>query len=223
MKNHYGTFWDPNVMHDIQFIFDTNKHDALIGGNPVRQQLCIIDSILACKDGPGANYPPDVTPPPCRLIMGTFAGAVDWYVARRLREPNNWYAAGKYNPVVMDRYLTEFGYTPSDLDAIEFTGGQAASLPRTPHDAGAKASFEVSLSAPHKPSSAYFSLPQCEKSITIFDPRGVRVRDLHASTTAGRILWDGTTSRGAKAHAGPFVVRVIAGSTAQTGQICIGL
>jgi Domain of unknown function (DUF362)/TAT (twin-arginine translocation) pathway signal sequence len=223
MKNHYGTFWDPNAMHELPFIIDTNMHDAIIGGSPVRQQLCIIDSILACTDGPGVNYPPDVSPPPCRLVMGTFAPSLDWYVARRLREPNNWYVASKYNSAILDQCLSAFGYAPSDLDAIEFIGGQMGVLPLAAR-ARAETSFEVRLSGSlrRQPSSAYFSLPRCEKSISIFDGGGRCVRQLSASPMLDKIVWDGKTSRGARASAGSYVVAVTAGAVTQSGIVKVG-
>ncbi len=215
-KNHYGTFWDPNAMHEINFMFDINKHDAILGGSPVRQQLCIIDSILACTDGPDDRYLPDVVPLPCRLVMGTFAPAVDWYVARKLREPNNWYVPGKYSPTVMDRYLTEFGYTAADLDAIEIAGGPNALGPQKTGQSR-ETFFELRAHGQAHDCSAYFAVPRVGKTATIFDSRGRVVRRLFASSFASLLLWDGNAENGRRVGPGFYPVRVTAGSVVQNG------
>ncbi len=142
MKNHYGSFNPPSGMHDntVPFI-SINKHDAILGGTPTRQQLCIIDSLL------GSIYhypdtPPDV-PPPCRLIMGTFAPAVDYLCCKKVREP---IMNAVHNETVVDSLLSYFGYTSSEAQWQEFTPGTPVS--RYPGAQPAERSVDVVLARP---------------------------------------------------------------------------
>jgi len=104
MKNHFGTF---APMHDINYLFNINKSDAILGGNPVRQQLCFIDSLFANKlSNMGA---PDAMP--CYLVMGVFAPAVDYLTIKKVREGvQGW----THDEATIDSYLTTFGYTTAD-------------------------------------------------------------------------------------------------------------
>ena len=58
MKNHFGTFINQGTergtggasstgLHSLDAVFSINKHATILGGNPVRQQLCIVDGLLA--------------------------------------------------------------------------------------------------------------------------------------------------------------------------------
>jgi hypothetical protein len=51
MKNHTGTmkFGCPSQ----QELIDENKSERILGGSPVRQLLCIVDSLWAAVPGPG--------------------------------------------------------------------------------------------------------------------------------------------------------------------------
>jgi hypothetical protein len=105
MKNHFGTF-APN--HDNNYVFNINKSDAILGGTPVRQQLCFIDSIIANKaSNTGA---PDVAPP-YYLIMGVFGPAVDYLTVKKVREP---VMGATHDAATITSYLTTFGYAESD-------------------------------------------------------------------------------------------------------------
>jgi len=105
MKNHFGTF-APD--HDNNYVFNINKSDAILGGTPVRQQLCFIDSIIANKaSNTGA---PDVAPP-CYLIMGVFAPAVDYLTVKKVREP---VMGATHDAATITSYLTTFGYAETD-------------------------------------------------------------------------------------------------------------
>jgi hypothetical protein len=104
MKNHFGTF---APKHDINYLFNINKSDAILGGNPVRQQLCFIDSLFANKlSNMGA---PDAMP--CYLVMGVFAPAVDYLTIKKVREGvQGW----THDAATIDSYMTTFGYTTAD-------------------------------------------------------------------------------------------------------------
>ncbi len=56
-----------------------NKSNAILGGSPVRRQLCIVDSIWGMKKGSLGE--PDTQL--CSLIMGTFGPAVDYLTAKK--------------------------------------------------------------------------------------------------------------------------------------------
>jgi hypothetical protein len=108
LKNHAGTF-EPRHIHmggGLDYILAFNKSNALWGGCPVRQQLCIVDSIWGSKKG-GPFVVPDIRLD--RLVMGTFSGAVDYLTAKKLREPLMGVTHGP-----IDRFLSNFGYTENE-------------------------------------------------------------------------------------------------------------
>ena len=104
MKNHFGTF---APKHDINYLFNINKSDAILGGTPVRQQLCFIDSLLANKTSNVGT--PEVMP--CYLIMGVFAPAVDYLTVKKVREA---VMGCTHVEATIDSYLTTFGYATTD-------------------------------------------------------------------------------------------------------------
>ena len=106
MKNHFGTFL-ANHTDLNNYIFNINKSDAIVGGTPVRQQLCIVDSIIANKAS--NTGPPEAMP--CYLVMGTFAPAVDYLTVKKLREA---VMSATHDSTVIDSYMTTFGYTTKD-------------------------------------------------------------------------------------------------------------
>ena len=121
MKNHLGTFTDAAIfshsdqLHNLKAIFEINQHSAILGGNPVRQQLCIVDALLSNgASGPGGS-PDNRTD---RLVMGTFAPFVDYFTGNYIL----------FNPTIMatspipqtgltaattliPQFVTSFGYT----------------------------------------------------------------------------------------------------------------
>ncbi len=115
MKNHAGTFEMPLRFHaggGLNYIIAFNKSEAILGGAPPRQQLCIVDSLWANTSGP------DGVPNkrPASLSMGTFGPAVDWAVAKRIREP----MMGCKHPKFLEKILTEFGYQPPEFENLDF-------------------------------------------------------------------------------------------------------
>jgi hypothetical protein len=117
MKNHYGTFhptgpksaWS-DLVHSgktaTDWLLGISKHEAILGGTPVRQQLCVVDSLVAqAQQGPGGI--PDKRLD--RLFMGTFSPAVDYLIMKRLRGP---VMGVTFDEAVANRFLSAFGYTP---------------------------------------------------------------------------------------------------------------
>jgi hypothetical protein len=104
MKNHFGTF---APKHDNNYAFSINKSDAILGGNPVRQQLCFIDSLLANKRSNTGS--PEVMPN--YLIMGVFGPAVDYLTVKKVREA---VMGCTHDAATIDSYVTSFGYATTD-------------------------------------------------------------------------------------------------------------
>ncbi len=112
LKNHAGTF-NPKPIHmggGMDYLLAFNRSEAIVGGSPVRQQLCVIDSLWGAKKGPWGAADKRLS----RLIMGTFSPALDYLTAKKIREP---LLDAEHNGI--ERFLTSFGYTiPDNLDII---------------------------------------------------------------------------------------------------------
>lgn len=112
LKNHAGTF-DPKPIHSggsLDYIIAINKSNAILGGTPTRQQLCIVDSLWAMVKGPSGKPEKRLN----RLVMGSFGPAVDYLTAKKVREP----LMGAKHPNI-NRFLEDFGYSDSGkLDLI---------------------------------------------------------------------------------------------------------
>ena len=118
MKNHFGTF-NPRHGHSrngLDFLTSINKSPAILGViddktakiiKP-RQQLCIIDALWASQPGPGGP-PTDCTN---RMFMGTFSPILDYMVATHFRRDTMEWSV---NETAAERFLTDFGYSKSDL------------------------------------------------------------------------------------------------------------
>lgn len=124
MKNHFGTF-SPRPSHQpgggADYLIAINKAPEILGqmdpetGKVLfpRQQLCLVDCLWASDPGPGGES----THQPNRLFMGTLPAVLDYQVATKFRrDAMGW----KTNDQIANRFLSEFGYQPSDLP----TGGE---------------------------------------------------------------------------------------------------
>jgi hypothetical protein len=142
MKNHFGTFTSgteaghsgnlhvPNSATTPPppplALFEINKHAAVLGGNPVRQQLCIVDALLSNgQSGPGGAWDNRTN----RLVMGTFAPIVDYFATKKILLDNTVMtdsampALGVTNAAtILPLFLTSFGYAETDsFQWIEYT------------------------------------------------------------------------------------------------------
>jgi len=108
-KNHTGSikFSCPSLDEMIA----ENKCDPIIGtqsaGLPYRQQLCVVDAIYSSVNGPGGN-PDKMTH---ALVMGTFAGAVDYLTCKKIREE---IMGASHVESALNTHITGYGYTEQD-------------------------------------------------------------------------------------------------------------
>ncbi len=117
LKNHAGTF-DPWPIHRdgnrdglrLDYILGFSKSNALWGGNPVRQQLCIVDSLWASSRGGPTSIPDKQLD--C-LVIGTFSGAVDYLTVKKIREP---LLGVTHGPVEL--FVKSFGYKERELKRL---------------------------------------------------------------------------------------------------------
>lgn len=226
MKNHLGTFTNTSSegnasnLHPTNAFFNINKHAAVLGGDPPRQQLCIIDSLLASKGGPSAS--PNSTLY-SRIVMGTLAPIVDYCCVKNIREP---LLDASHNAQVVNRFLSDFGYSESDIEYVEFTPDPTAIGDKKLYKP-AQTSLEIILSSSaYRPSSARILLPGTRGRIhiKIFDINGKVVRDLSMQSPSSKkttITWDGRTNSGVLLSAGKYIVTVAAGRLQRTGTIII--
>jgi hypothetical protein len=141
MKNHFGTFTDASQKsHSDNLhvgnsatvpppaplaLFEINKHPAVLGGNPVRQQICIVDALLSNgASGPGGGWDNRTD----RLVMGTFAPIVDYLATKNilldttLMTKSPIQALGVTNAAtILPMFLTQFGYAETDPQWTEYT------------------------------------------------------------------------------------------------------
>jgi len=135
MKNHFGTFTDgTKAQHSDNLhvgnsattppppplaLFEINKHPAILGGTPVRQQLCIVDALLSNgASGPGGAWDNRTD----TLVMGTFAPIVDYFAAKNIllnsavMTSSPMPALGVTNAAtIVPMFLTTFGYTVDNV------------------------------------------------------------------------------------------------------------
>jgi hypothetical protein len=135
MKNHLGTFINQGTetgtgdasstgLHSLDAVFNINKHAAILGGNPVRQQLCIVDGLLA-NGGNSAVWSIRTD----RIVMGTFAPIVDYFTATKILLNTTVMAGGPMPAAgvtsaatLVPQFLTSFGYAATDaLQWVECT------------------------------------------------------------------------------------------------------
>jgi hypothetical protein len=125
MKNHFGTFTNSQAMGSVGLhptagkpplaLFEINQHAAILGGNPVRQQLCIVDALFSSGASGAGGMADNRTD---RLVMGTFAPMVDYFTANYIilnpavmttsPAPQAAIAAAA---TILPQFATSFGYT----------------------------------------------------------------------------------------------------------------
>lgn len=222
MKNHYGTFLvelDASY-HHFDFLVALNKSDAIVGGSPPRQQLCIVDSIYACTTGP--SEPPNKAPH--ALIMGTCSPVVDYLTIKKIREG---LMGAKHTESIVNRYLTEFGYTPNDVADFIYVEPVSTSLKNTNIVTASKETLRITLHhLSRNLSDLTFRLYNGIRPlfIDIHDVQGRQLKSLRFSTVKhGELsaVWDGCNSAGQRLHPGTYIVSVRQNGTVQSRSFTI--
>ena len=118
LRNQLGTFTSRpgGRQASWKYVAAINKSNPVVGGTPPRQQLCIVDALWSAGfSGPG-NIPGSRVD---RLVMGTFAGAVDYLTVTKVRRS---LVHGHTGWNQEHRMLTRFGYPESAAESLDFAG-----------------------------------------------------------------------------------------------------
>jgi hypothetical protein len=119
MKNHLGTYYPKHAHADegrTEYVLAVNKTPLILGDLDLkkkkllypRQQLCLVDALWCSEQGPMDPSSDQAN----RIFMSTCSPALDYQVAHRFRkETMKW----RINEPVVDRFMTEFGLSPSDF------------------------------------------------------------------------------------------------------------
>lgn len=230
LKNHFGTFLSSGSgggmyggtlmamhLHSTKGLININKIPEIVGGNPVRQQLCIIDSLWAMKDGPSGS----VDSKPDRLIMGTFAGAVDYCCVKEIRE--KLMGVTNHQKQVIPQFLTAFGYQETDPEWVEMTPDTVSIRKVNAHPSTDDITFTLTGSSMRK-STLHFSLPRGNSEslrVRIVDMKGRMVREIKGKPGAQSLHWDGCTASGNMVSPGSYAVSLFAGSFTETLRLTV--
>lgn len=229
-KNHVGTVirgeLGQNCPNGLDQLFALNKHEVIIGNSQSapqsKQQLCIVDSLWSSAIG-GYAIIPDASP--SRLVMGTFAPAVDYLTAKKIRED----ILGCTHPAQdLDRYITDFGYEDAERQEIvnlipEQNRGRgwvevapASENSVRPDCRTKQQSLEIELLMSNSGSrsktlrtSLYFGGEII--SVSIFTTKGRLVYSFPGFQNKGnrlRLLWNGTTDSGTSAGKGTYLLKI---------------
>jgi hypothetical protein len=248
MKNHFGTFTDDTVRHISHSdglhvansgatpppaplaLFEINQHDAVLGGDPIRQQLCIVDALLSNgASGPGGGFDNRTD----RLVMGTFAPIVDYLSAKNILL-NTSVMTDKpiaalgvtHAATILPMFLSNFGYAEADVQNswMEYIPGAIGVVDPSPREhSGRRVQVALSNSS-YKQSTAHINVPQSAGAmrVSILDGRGRQIRKLSASHDQTRIVWDGLSDNGTQVSAGNYLVKISAGTVENAGIIVAG-
>ncbi len=222
MKNHIGTikYKCPSSVTDLTNI---NSHDAIIGGTPPRQQLCIMDSILAAKGGPSSS---PTNPPPYRIAMGTFGPAVDFLTVKKIREElNNW----SHPENTVNKFLTNNDYTEQEVkDLVDLTPDQnngkgwlefdpntVGTIPKKSTSHGKQTlTFTIKGSHFKTVTKKVTFNNQVIKNVSIVDLKGKTIRNLSVPATGRKtIAWNGLNETGKPVRSGKYILNIRSGKS----------
>jgi hypothetical protein len=229
-KNHVGTIVRARNNHgnncpvSLTQLFDLNKHEAIIGtpaaGVPCRQQLCIVDSLWASNLGSWDAIP---NMPLYYLVMGTFAPAVDYIVARKIRGTIMGCSLLDND---VNRFITDFGYSDKErqdlllLSPEKNAGRGWVEVPTVDTMPGSRRSSQseetrcaLLLGGERDGRNVlHFSFPGDERILnaSVYAPDGRLVRRLAPpeGNSAYRLSWDQTTESGSRAGNGAYYLHV---------------
>jgi hypothetical protein len=221
MKNHFGTF-SADDHSSVGYITAINKSDAIVGGTPARQQLCIVDALWSSVTGP--NDPPSHRID--RLIMGTFGGAVDYLVVKKIR---GTIMGATHNNAAIQRFMTDFGFTSTQFSTLDLVTVSPAGTSSAVQSSIDKKEIGLSIilqNGFYQSAQASLRLPYTGSPIfiEIFDSRGRLIRELQPSRWAERdlmIVWNGCSNTGLRAPAGTYVIRAMSAQAFSTGSLLL--
>jgi hypothetical protein len=233
LKNNFGTVcFGHNGMDQLAA---SNSCDYIIGNPsatmPAKQQLCIVDSLFlgnagdwagGTQNGNNANS----------IVMGTFAGAVDYVATKVIRIPK---IPGGINSGIVDQFLTKFGYTTADGTTIttitkdtgkglvDASNWQTETLPRENQHLSREGVVQISVAGSGIKTlntTAYLSKGESVRSAEIFTVQGRKVRTLSAAGTM-HIVWDGKANSGSLVPPGSYIVKVQGSRTQVSSEVLI--
>lgn len=207
IKNHMGTFKASSSLHDLDYLIGISKSDAIVGGTPPRQQLCIVDSLWASNTGPAAV--PNKAP--YKLVMGTCAPVVDYLTIKRIREDD---MGVSHNSSIVSKYLTEFGFSEDDVS--DFIYVDPTSNKMNSKSVGSKKVATLWVTIPNISSNKTaisFDLTRHVRPIfiNVRDLRGRTIQSLSLSTSSSGELhafWNGRDGAGAVVGSGIYLITV---------------
>lgn len=202
MKNHTGTmkFSCPSATEMI----NQNKSDLILGGSPVRQQLCIVDTLWASVPGPSGS----VTHIPCRIVMGTLGALVDVAVARKIREP---VMNATHNDDVIRQFCSGFGYTEDDIQWDEFNPGTPVRKKQHIQDASSKQVEFMTGNTRAGSDRILFSVPSETgvAEIDVFNLDGAKIRKINVNfSNTQRVFWDKKAENNQRVASGTYIVSI---------------
>lgn len=222
MKNHIGTvkYSCPSSVTDLT---DINRCDPIMGGDPPREQLCIMDSILAARSGPSSS---PTNPPPYRIAMGTFGPAVDFLTVRKIREElNGW----SHPESTVNKFLSNFDYTDQEIQDLvdlspeenngkgwlEFDPSQTGLIPNKSKSSRVHIFTFSVTGTPFKQITRKITLSSYSiKNASIVDMKGRLIRTLSLPADGRKkIIWDGRNERGRLVRSGKYILNIHSGKS----------
>ncbi len=203
MKNHYGTFGIGSPDHAFNYMIGISKSDAIVGGTPPRQQLCIVDTIWASVSGPAA----EPNKKPYKLVMGTCAPVVDYLTVKKIREDD---MNANHTSSIINKYMTEFGFSTSDV--TDFIYVDPTPIKKSGQTAKPKKVATLQIITPNR-GSISFNLTSHARPIfiDIHDLQGRTIQSLSFTQSSEKKLqaaWDGLDTSGATVGTGMYLVTV---------------
>ncbi len=218
-KNHIGTLkysCPSSVLDEANII----RSVFIVGGTPPRQQLCIIDSIVAAVLGPQKP----ITDTPHRIVMGTFGPAVDFLTVHKIREP---IMDASHNTDNVKKFLSNFDYTDEEITGLlnltpdendgkgwlEFDPSQTGTIHNKSKSSGKRVyTFSVS-GTPFKTVTQKITLSgKSVKHASIVDVKGRLIRDLSIPATGRKnIMWNGRNEQGKMVRSGKYIFTIQSG------------
>jgi hypothetical protein len=170
LKNHTGSI-KYSCATSLTQLINYHKSSAILGtpsaSVPARQQLAFVDSTWAGAPGSWGGAV-DNGAVLSTFVMGTFPGAVDYLTAVKVRNqlyPIN--SDGTVNRTLVNRFMTDFGYTDAERTALETMDPNSDSLGRGFADA-----TQVVFATSRSDVDAKITSNKAGKS-TVADVRGV--------------------------------------------------